>query len=149
MNSIGIFWLIIAFLFLIIELGNPGFFFFFSFFLGAIAAALASFFISSYIAQLFIFLGGTAIAFFIFRIWIYKRRSKFFEKQETNIDALKGKQAVVVKAIGPNKPGYVSLYGVLWLACSANNISIAENTLVKIVDMQGAHILVEISEEKK
>jgi len=92
--------------------------------------------------QLFIFLGGTIAAFLLLQFWVRARGSRVHKKQETNIDALKGKRAVVVKTIGPNKPGYISLYGVLWMARSAHHDRIAEDTWVEIVDVQGAHLIV-------
>jgi membrane protein implicated in regulation of membrane protease activity len=148
MKPMIIIWLIVAFLFLIAELGNPGFFFFFSFFLGSLITAISSPFISSSIGQLFIFLGGTAAAFLLLQLWIRSRPAHFTKKQETNIDALKGKRAVVTKTIEPNKPGYISLFGVLWLARSINNKTITENKWVEIIDTQGAHVIVrEISEK--
>lgn len=143
-----IIWLIVALLFLIVELGNPGFFFFFSFFLGSLITAFSSPFISSSIGQLFIFLGGTVAAFLLLQLWIRSRSTRFTKKQETNIDALKGKRAVVVQTIESNKPGYISLFGVLWLARSINNKTITENKWVEIIDTQGAHVIVrEISEK--
>ena len=147
MDGMVIFWFIIGLLFLIAELGSPGFFFFFSFFLGALIAAGSSLFIASIIAQLFVFLGGTIVAFLLFQLWVRSRGARLTKKQETNIDALKGKRAVVVKAIGPNNPGYISLYGVLWLARSAHYNAIPEESWVEVVDMKGAHLLVvEVSE---
>ncbi len=75
-------------------------------------------------------------------VWIRKHVVHRSKKQETNIDSLKGKQAVVVKAIDSNKPGYVSIYGVLWLARSADKSCIPQDSWVEIVDVQGAHVLV-------
>lgn len=138
-----LFWLIVAFLFLIAELSSPGFFFFFSFFIGALITAASVLFISSNVTQLFIFLGGTAGAFLLLQLWIKMRGARPSKKHDTNIDALKGKRAIVVQDITPNKPGYVSISGVMWLARSKNNNHIEEGQLVEIVDVQGAHVLVE------
>jgi len=147
MNGVIIFWLIIGLLFLIAELGSPGFFFFFSFFLGALITAFSSIFMVSIVTQLFIFLGGTTAAFLLLQLWVRSRGANLTKKQETNVGALKGKRAVVVRAIGHNRPGYISIYGVLWLARSANNKAIPEESWVEVVDMKGAHLLVvEVSE---
>lgn len=149
MNGMIILWLIVGLLFLIAELGSPGFFFFFSFFLGAVITACCSLFISSHMIQLFIFLGGTIVAFLLLQLWVRARGARISKKQETNIDALKGKRAVVVKPIGVNSPGYISLYGVLWLARSAHGKAIPEDRWIEIVDVQGAHLLVvELAKEK-
>jgi len=148
MKTMVIVWLVTALLFLIAELGNPGLFFFFSFFLGAFITAFCSFFITSYIAQLFIFLGGTTLAFLLLQVWIRSRGVRLSKGPHTNIYALKGKRALVVQTIGPNKPGYITLDGVLWLARSVHNNTIAEAKWVEIVDVRGAHVLVmEVSEE--
>ena len=141
MNTVFLFWIIIAILFLIAELGSPGLFFFFSFFLGAVATAIASFFVVSYTAQLLVFLAGTTIAFFVMQKWV-KSRSELSQEQKTNIDALKGKHAVVTTSIGPNTPGYISIQGVLWLARSFDKVAIEKDSWVEIVAVCGAHLRV-------
>ena len=141
MNSVFLFWIIIAILLLIAELGSPGLFFFFSFFLGALITAFASFFVDSIISQLLLFLGGTTVAFLILQKWV-KSRTSLSQEQKTNIYALKGKRAVMTTAIGPNTPGYISIQGVLWLARSADNVAIEKDSWVEIVDVRGAHVLV-------
>jgi len=141
MNTVFLFWIIIAILFLIAELGSPGLFFFFSFFLGALATAITSFFVVYYTAQLLVFLSGTMLAFFVMQKWV-KARTGLSQEQKTNVDALKGKHAIVTTSIGQNTPGYISIQGVLWLARSADNAAIEKDSWVEIVDVCGAHLRV-------
>ena len=149
MNGEFLFWLVVSVLFLIGEIGSPGLFLFLSFFIGALITAVCTFFIANHMTQLLIFLGSTVGAFFLLQIWIRSRGSRLSKKQETNIYALKGKRATVVQEIIPNKPGYISLYGVLWLARSTDNKPIAQGVWVEILDMQGAHLLVKEIEKDK
>jgi len=141
MNTVFLFWIIIAILFLIAELGSPGLFFFFSFFMGSLATAFVSLFNSSYSVQLLVFLACTFIAFLFMQKWV-KSRIALSQDQKTNIYALKGKYAVVTTSIGQNTPGYISIQGVLWLARSADNVPIDKDSWVEIVDVCGAHVRV-------
>lgn len=148
MNGSIVAWLIISLLFLIAELGSPGFFFFFSFFIASLITAISAIFVSNLMIQLFVFLGGTILSFLCLQIWVRFRGSRISKKQATNMDALIGKVAVAVKSVDSNNPGYVRLQGVLWVARPVNNDVISEGTLVEIVDVQGSHLIVKKSVNK-
>ncbi len=132
-------WLIIAIFFLLLELGHPGLFFFLSFSFGAGAAALASLYWQSYTLQGSIFLGVTILAGLILRLWFKKQDSA---APKTNVYALQGKQAQVVREIGKNKVGAVKVQGDIWLAKTSDDETLHENDLVEIVRVQGAHVIV-------
>src|SRR5437762_4413642 len=82
------YWLIIAFFFLIMEMGSPGLFFFVSFFFGGLIAAGVSVFTPSIIIQTASFLGGTASALLILRYCVVPMIGKDRPHERTNVYAL-------------------------------------------------------------
>jgi len=142
MNMIFLLWAVLSILFLIAELSNPGLFFFFSFSLGAFITGLSSFYPFSCRALSLIFLGSTILAFIVLRLWVKYFGSQLGKAQETNMDAFKGRRAVVVSPIKENMPGYVSIDGVLWRAYSDDSSGISNESWVEVIDVRGAHVVV-------
>src|ERR1700722_9201500 len=105
------FWLIIAFFFLIMEMGSPGLFFFIAFFCGGLIAASVSMLTSSVIIQTICFLSGTGVASLFLRYCVVPRIGKDRHHERTNVYALKGKQGFVVKNISFEYPGLVRING--------------------------------------
>lgn len=141
-SNLVFFWLVIAVLFLFMEMGSPGLFFFLSFFFGALVAAFSTFFTSSIIVQGFIFLGSSVIAFAVLRLWVKKKVLKAKEHELTNIYALKGKRAKVIKSIVSPESGKVKVYGEIWSARTLENGAIEQGVYVEIVDIRGSHLIV-------
>ncbi len=135
-------WLILAILFLIMEMGSPGLFFFLSFFFGALAAAGISLLLPSLIIQCVIFFLGTIVTLYILKQWVARTLFKVNPHTRSNIYALQGKQGRVVRKITPEKTGEVKINGELWMARSADNAIISENEIVEIVIVRGAHVVV-------
>jgi membrane protein implicated in regulation of membrane protease activity len=133
-------WLIVALVFLILEMGHPGLFFFLSFFIGSLSSAAISYAGYDLTAQLIIFLSSTILSLAILRLFL---RSFESPAHQTNADALVAKKAVVLKTIGAEDPGYVKVEGQIWLARSLHKKIIKENQIVIIRRVQGAHVLVE------
>ncbi len=134
-------WLIIAFLFLIFELGSPGLFYFLSFGAGALVAAITSLFIPSIIVQSLVFLGSTVCALLALHYWVLKRRVKYPLHHRTNIYALQGKHGYVTKQITLEKPGYVKVNGEIWLARTEHE-GLDVDDKIEIVTVRGAHLVV-------
>ncbi len=61
----------------------------------------------------------------------------------TNANALIGKEGIVTEAINPDQPGYVKIQGELWLARSLAKTQLQKGTLVRVVNIRGAHVVVE------
>lgn len=135
-------WLIAAFMFLIMEMGNPGLFFFLSFFFGGVSAAGVSCFTESIIIQLMIFFGSTVIALYFLRNighLLLKNRTH----QNTNFYALKGKRAVVKQDIIAGNAGLVIIGGQVWAAQAVHHSdNMFTGDVVEVIDVRGAHVVV-------
>jgi membrane protein implicated in regulation of membrane protease activity len=141
MNTFFTAWVLLAFLFLFFEMGNPGLFYFLSFSFGALAAALSSLATSAIALQIIVFLAGTCLAIVVLKWWVARKSSKYHGHEKSNIYALKGKRALVLKTITPDEPGTVKVGSESWMARSAHTI--AAGNYVTIVDVRGAHLVVE------
>jgi membrane protein implicated in regulation of membrane protease activity len=139
MNTVFFLWLIIAFSFLILEVGNPGLFYFLSFSCAALVVATISLFCESVIIQGITFLAIAVMVLFILKKWIYKREKSVYQ---SNANALKGKQAIVTLPIHPAQPGYVKINGEFWLARTTDTQTILLNQLVVIKEIKGSHVVV-------
>ncbi|MCF7800085.1 NfeD family protein [Candidatus Babeliales bacterium] len=135
----GYFWLVLAIIFLLAEIGTPGLFVFINFSIGAFCAGILAFFGFSLKIQCIIGLVVSIISFLIFRHFF---ANKFKDKIETNVDALIGKHAVVIKKIEPNIAGLVRIDNETWPARSKDNKIFSERTIVKIVEIKGNHVIV-------
>ncbi|MDP3888950.1 MAG: NfeD family protein [bacterium] len=144
MDNLFYAWLIIAILFVLLEMGAPGLLFFLSFAFGAAISAFSTFFIFSFMQQCLIFLVATIVALWVLNAMLKRKMyTHNATYQKTNIYALQGKLAVVVKTIAPGKFGEVKLGGELWSARAVHNANIEVDTEVKVVDVRGAHVIVE------
>lgn len=141
MENLFYMWLVVAALCLIMEVGNPGLFFFLSFFFGALAATIATVYADSWIAQSVIFFVGTLIALVILKYWVksYEQDTKV---PLTNVYALQGKRGVVIIDITNNQPGQVKISGEIWSARSVHNEHIKVDATVEVVSVHGAHVQV-------
>lgn len=141
-SSLFYWWLIVAFFFLIMEIGNPGLFFFLSFFFGGLSAAITSYMTDSITMQLISFFSVTVVALYVLRYWgmflVGRNRSA-----QTNFYALKGKRAVVKQDIAPEKAGLVTIGGQVWVArVSHHEDGASIGDIVEVVDVRGAHVVV-------
>jgi membrane protein implicated in regulation of membrane protease activity len=141
MNTFFTAWILLALLFLFFEMGSPGLFYFLSFSFGALAAAVSSLAVGAVTSQILIFLAGTCIALLVLKWWVARKSNKNHSHDKSNIYALKGKRAVVLKDITPDASGTVKIGGESWMARSAHHIAAGSHVLV--VDVRGAHVLVE------
>ena len=130
-------WLLVAFSFLIFEMGAPGLFFFLSFAIAAALTALASLFTDLIIPQCIIFIVGTALSFFILRVLSVKWTT---QNHKTNTEALIGKKATVLQPVSENRGGLVKVNGEIWAAKSSHEI--ATNANVEVVKIEGCTLFV-------
>ncbi len=135
-------WLILAFCFLILEMGHPGLFFFISFFFGGLVAAGVSCINESIIIQTISFFAGTASALCVLRYWIMPLLGKDRPHERTNVYALKGKHGFVVQQVSPENPGLVRVSGELWAARVVRDESLIVGATVEVIDVRGAHVVV-------
>lgn len=133
-------WFIIAISFFLFELGNPGLLFCLSFSCGAaLACIIAYVWKDDFFIQALAFFLGTVISYIGLYLWVKK---DVHHDYKSNVDALKGKQGILVKAISPGNPGSVKIGGEFWMALSLHHQSIVAHTQVKVVDNKGVHLIV-------
>lgn len=136
-STIG--WLITALCFLLFEMGNPGLFFFLSFFFGALSAFLISLCHIDMQPQYVAFFVASIVSFVILKLWVKRTRR---QAKNTNASALIGKQGLVIKEISATEPGLVKIGGEIWSAKSKNNEAIPIDSWVEITHVRGAHVIV-------
>lgn len=134
-------WLILAGIFLIIEIINLGFLIFW-FSMGALIAMIASFFIDNTVIQASIFLISSTILLFATKPLVNKVLPKdSFIK--TNSASLEGKVGKVTSDIDPiEAKGQVKVNGEIWSAKSSNNTYITKDTEVIIEKIEGVKVIV-------
>ncbi len=143
MKSIVLFWLVMSFAFLIFEMGHPGLFFFLSFFIGALSTAVLSIWVDSGIAQGALFLGTSALSFFVLRFYVARLFKQASKEKHTNVYALQGKRGIVVQDIERTKSGQVKVGGEIWSARAVDSSSMPAGTPVTVVAVKGVHLIVE------
>lgn len=142
MNNLFYVWLIIALLFVLLEMGAPGLFFFFSFAFGAVCSAFSTFLTDSIVHHCLVFLVGTTCALWVLNLWVKRKARKYHPHQKTNIYALQGKRARVIKAIMPAKSGEVKIGGEVWAARAVHDEQIDVQEEVEVIDVLGVHVIV-------
>lgn len=135
------FWLILAGMFLIIEIISVGFLVFW-FSIGALIAMVASLFIKSIVAQATIFVISSAILLFVTRPFVSKITQKD-EVVKTNVYSIEGKVAKVVVDVNPIEgKGQIKVDGETWSAKSYNDTVIPKDTEVLIEKVDGVKAIV-------
>lgn len=137
------FWIIFSLFFLLFELGAPGLFYSLAFSLGSLLAAVVCFFEFSLSLQLTVFLSGSVAALFFLKKIVTDLTSTKPELQ-TNVAALIGKEAIVIKHQTAAHPAQVKVAGQIWTAQSINQEPLINHQLVTIIRVVGVTLFVEI-----
>lgn len=134
------FWLIVAGICFVIESFTIGFLVFW-FGIGALAALVASLFISNIWIQSLIFIIVSSLLL-IFTKPLVKKFVKEKDVIPTNVYSIIGKEGIVVEKIDTlNGIGKVKVNGELWSATSSENIE--KGTKVKVLKVNGVKLEVE------
>ena len=142
-------WIILGIIFFIVEIFTPGFIVA-TFGVGCLIAAFPAFFHAHFLWQIAFFSLGTLIAFFTVRPLYLKYIFPTEKQVPTNVDALIGRQALVVEVIDPLKnTGRVKVGGENWKASNKQEQKISDGTVVRIVAVNGVTLLVEPIEKEK
>lgn len=141
-DNMAYFWIVVALSFLLMEMGNPGLFFFISFCFGGISAAFSTVCGFSFVGQTGIFFVSTLLWLAILQRLVVAKLSKGRPHEHTNVYALQGKRGVVVLSISEKNPGMVKVNGEKWAARSIQASCIEEGSMIEVVDMRGAHLIV-------
>lgn len=140
-------WVGIGIICMIIEIFTPGFLFM-SFGVGAILTGIIeSIFTLPISFQILIFIVITFIVFISTRKLSKKIISS--SSEETNIYALKGKSATVVKDIPEDGRGYVKVGGEEWSAVSEDGKKIGKDKKVTIQNVEGNKLIVTIKKDEE
>ena len=128
-------WLIFAGIFLICEIATTGFLLFWLS-IGSLIAMVVSFFIPSVILQTTIFVISSTILIFATKQFTDKFTKK--DTIQTNVQTLAGKKAIVIEDINSSEgKGLIKVNGELWSAVCDSNITIAKDSEVEIVKIEG------------
>lgn len=147
----GYFWMLLGLILVLVEavLG------------AATALALGSIGVAAFLTGVVAFLGlhsliGLIIVFIIISLALFflsrplTKRLMGDDLEETNVDAMAGKLAVVTEAIGGlTAPGRVKIAGDRWRSLPAENKAIPEGTAVRVLRVEGATLIVEIESTKE
>jgi len=132
MATLFFLWLIFSLSFFMIELAGITLFFFISFALGSVCAAIATLFVSLWF-QVVIFFVASISAFVIMR-FIFN--PNHYAKRVTNIDVLPGKKAVIVKNIISGLMGQAKVRGEIWAARAISDDIILEGAVVEVIRVE-------------
>lgn len=140
MTSAGIFWIVVAVLFALIE-GATVALVTLWFALGAVAAAIAAQLGASMLFQVGIFVVVSAVLLFATRPIVKKIGVK--KPQRTNADRVIDMEGVVIKKIDDiSGDGQVKISGQIWTAVSRDNESIEPGVMVKVLEIKGVKLVV-------
>lgn len=135
------FWLILAGMFLILEIITVGFLVFW-FSVGALVAMVASFFTNNIIAQASIFVIASTILLFATRPFVSKITKKDKEVK-TNAYSIEGKTAKVIVDVDPiDGQGQIKVGGEVWSAKSYNDTVIPKDTEVLVEKIDGVKAII-------
>lgn len=142
----NVIWYMLAGGLLILEAFTPGMFLFVCF---ALAALLVGFvhqiFALSFVWQLGLFLVSSTIALIMVKPLLKTMITMPRSEELLYANQLIGKQAMVFKEITAAEMGAVKLFDVdeTWLAKANDSKELAQGTTVKILELQGNHLIVE------
>lgn len=143
MNIFFFSWLTVSLLFLMLEIGHPGLFYFISFAGGATVAAIVSvLFPQALFAQGLLFLIASVVTLLMLRYWVSVTSNQYHEQTHTNVYALEGQRAQVIKRITRDAVGEVKIKGELWMARTEETQPLEVGEWVTVVKVSGASVLV-------
>lgn len=134
------FWLIVAGIFLVIEIATVGFLVFW-FGIGALFAMITSFFTDNLIIQTVVFILSSTVLLFFTRPFVNKFSPK--EKVKTNAFSIIGKKGIVTQTINPiTGEGQVKIGSEVWSAKSSEDVKIEKGLEVEVLDIDGVKAIV-------
>ncbi len=133
-------WLIASGVFFILEIITVGFLIFW---LGiaSLITMIVSFFTSSIIFQITVFVISSGILIFATKPLVEKLTKK--DSVQTNVYSIIGKKAIVIEDIDWNKgTGQIKIGGEVWSAKTNEQIDIPKGSEVEVVDIDGVKAFV-------
>ena len=135
-------WLILAGIFLIVEIMTVGFLIFWLS-IGSLLAMITSFFTDNVFIQTAVFVVSSTILLFATKPFV-KKFAKIKSPIETNVYSIIGKTGIVTQEINSiQSTGQIKVNGELWSAIGENNSSIIpKDSEVKILEIKGVKAIV-------
>ncbi len=137
--NIAYFWLILALVFLLLEISTPGLFLFVTFAIGSILASIVAFLDYSLFVQCITLILGFLASFLIIKLFLKRKES---QRVNTTVDALVGRICLVTKKIDKNNSGLVKVDGEVWAAIAKDDKEFLPGQNVKIVFVKGNKLIV-------
>jgi membrane protein implicated in regulation of membrane protease activity len=135
------FWFIISTAFIVLELTNPGLFFFLALSLGALATMFAQLQGMSLVDQYIFFFISSGIMFYVLTLLIKAlQKKKQSQKYDSNVDLLIGKTVEITELISLDT-GYGQVDGEIWMVKlhdKNQNLKIGMQALV--IGVKGCHL---------
>ncbi|MDR2140309.1 MAG: NfeD family protein [Deltaproteobacteria bacterium] len=141
-------WLVVGFIFLVLEIATPGVVFVF-FGLGAwLVLGLRLLFPLSVPFQVLIFIIASVAFLVMFRR--YLKAIMFRQREEERVDSLSermvadnylGQEVDVINDISPERPGRIELNGTSWIATSVDSLPVGVRA--RVVEVVGTTVTVE------
>lgn len=143
MNYDCMMWLFLTVIFLLLELGHPGLFFFLSFSIGSFLALLATLLEVSFFYQLLTMLGGTLFAVGVLHYFLRKTKQlNRAHEPKTNMFALQGKTGVALTDITEHSLGRIKVGSEEWSARTHAAYLIHAGSYIEVVTVRGCHCIV-------
>lgn len=139
-SNLWVFWAIVMFCCLILELSS-GDFFVTCFAIGAFVTIFTSF-ILPFWAQVLVWALFSILSIRLIRPRLIERLHNGGEDRLSNIDALIGRVGTVIETIEPNESGYVKVDGDEWKAVSNSTESISKGQKVEIISRESIIVTV-------
>lgn len=136
-------WLLATIFFVIFEMGTPGLFYSLSFAFGALTAAMGAWNGFSVFLQWTMFFCGAICSLLMLKAWVTS--VTFANKEVSNIDALIGKQGIVVKEVSNVQCARVKVGSEYWFAQSEDAHSLKNGMQVTIINVTGTKLIVKIN----
>ena len=144
MTASNIIWLILAVVFIIIEINTTGLVSIW-FALGALITMAVSYFTTSPAILISVFVISSAL--FLLLVMPFARKLLKNNKYATNSDRIIGKDAVVTEDIDVlNGKGQIKVSGSIWSAKTEDGRSISRDTAVTVLDIEGVKAIVKEKE---
>lgn len=134
-------WLIVAIVFIILEMMGPGFLLFWLG-IGALITMVVSIFVDSLAIQIGVFTISSTALLFCTRPFVKKMNRN--DNTVTNAFSIIGKKGIVTKEIDPTTDiGQIKVNGEKWSAKSSTNEVIPVGTEVKVLKIKGVKAIIE------
>jgi membrane protein implicated in regulation of membrane protease activity len=134
-------WMIIALILIGFEFITVGFLLIF-FSIGAFFAGISSLFTNNITIQLFVFAISSILSIILIRPFLIRYFKVDRKAIPSAVDAMIGKEGIVVKDITKYEFGQVKVDGSIWTAKSFNDTNINKGIGVYIVSVEGVKLVV-------